>query len=439
MNNVSLWLGQLTTPESVEQLITALKGAAPVLVCILVFFVLVKTILYICPPNEFLVFSGRKQKAPDGTVRGFRVVFGGRGWRVPILERVDRMTLNTMEIPIGVRGAYAQGGIPLHVDAVANVKISSEPGVVGNAIERFLGQPPVAIRRVAKETLEGHLRGVLARLTPEQINEDRLTFAEELANESELDLKKLGLHLDTLKIQHVSDDVKYLDSIGREAIANVVRDAQMAESDARRQAEQIESEMAARGAVALSNADAQIARMENELRKILADLESRVTSEEKITESAAREARARAEQELQGIRTQVEAIRLKVDEVLPAEAAQIAQQSIAEAEASVTRERGLAAGEALSALNSAWRAAGDNAINIVVLDSLDSILKRMVHIANQVEVEEVNIIDNGSGKGLPNYVAGRVALLTELTGALEQLVGFDLKKALGGITTEVRK
>lgn len=88
------------------------------------------------------------------------------------------MRLNVMEIPIAIRNAYSKGGVPMNVDAIANVKISSEPARVGNAIERFLGRGNDEIGRVARETLEGHLRGVLATLTPEEVNEDRLKFAD---------------------------------------------------------------------------------------------------------------------------------------------------------------------------------------------------------------------------------------------------------------------
>ena len=105
-----------------------------------------------------------------------------------------------------------------------------------NAIERFLGRGLAEIQQVAKETLEGNLRGVLATLTPEEVNEDRLKFAESLAQEVEQDLSKLGLHLDVLKIQHVTDDANYLESIGREQIAQVIRDAEIAESNARNEA-----------------------------------------------------------------------------------------------------------------------------------------------------------------------------------------------------------
>ncbi len=71
------------------------------------------------------------------------------------------------------------------------------------------------IMAVARETLEGNLRGVLSTLTPEEVNQDREKFAGELLHEADHDLARLGLELDTLKIQHVSDDKGYLDSIGR--------------------------------------------------------------------------------------------------------------------------------------------------------------------------------------------------------------------------------
>jgi Uncharacterized protein conserved in bacteria len=129
---------------------------------------LAKSILVICPPNQVVIFSGRKRKLADGSQVGYRVVLGGRSVRIPILERVDRMSLLSIPIDLKVSNAYSKGGIPLRVHAIANVKVSSDPRVVGNAIERFLGRDPAEIARVAKESLEGHLRGVLANMTPER-------------------------------------------------------------------------------------------------------------------------------------------------------------------------------------------------------------------------------------------------------------------------------
>ncbi|HBY76190.1 MAG TPA: flotillin, partial [Cyanobacteria bacterium UBA11148] len=108
------------------------------------------------------------------------VISGGRAIRIPIIETVKRMDVTTMPVPVEVRNAYAKGGTPLNIQAIANVKISSDPTVVGNAIERFLDCDRSELVRVAQETLEGNLRGVVATLTPEQVNEDRLKFAERI-------------------------------------------------------------------------------------------------------------------------------------------------------------------------------------------------------------------------------------------------------------------
>src|SRR5438132_609412 len=83
----------------------------------------------------------------------------------------------------------------------------------------FLGMPEHQVQTVAKQTLEGVLREVLSQLTPEEVNEDRLKFAETLMRNAKDDFDKLGLELDVLKVQHVADDQKYLANLGRAQIA----------------------------------------------------------------------------------------------------------------------------------------------------------------------------------------------------------------------------
>jgi flotillin len=399
---------------------------------VIVFLAFVKSMLFICAPNEVLIFSGRQHMLADGTTRGYRPVFGGRGWRIPFLETVHRMSLTVMEIPISIRGAYSKGGIPLNVDAIANVKVSSDPKAIGNAIERFLGRGPEEIARVARETLEGHLRGVLATLTPEEVNEDRLKFVDELARESEADLVKLGLHLDTLQIAHVSDDVQYLDSIGRTAIAQVIKHAEIAESDAKRDAEQVEAEAAGRANVINSNVDAAIHKMKNELRRILAELDAKVKSEEERTSAAAREARARAEQELQEVRAQLEEIRLKVDTVLPAEAKRVDEELRARGDAAIIRERGRAVAEAMDLLHRAWADAGESALSIYLIEDLEKILKQVAHGARKLKIDHVNMIDGGDGQVLSSYVAAYPAMVSAIFKAVAETTGIDIPGTISG-------
>ena len=136
----------------------------------------VKNLLYVCQPSEVLVFSGRPRTSAVGAI-GYRIIKGGRGLRMPLIERVDRVDLTNMIIEITVRNAYSKGGIPLTVQGVANIKVPGEFPLLHNALERFLGRTRDEIMRVARETLEGNLRGVLATLTPEQVNEDKEAFA----------------------------------------------------------------------------------------------------------------------------------------------------------------------------------------------------------------------------------------------------------------------
>jgi flotillin len=410
----------------------ALIVGAVVLVGAVIGLRILRGLLQICPPNEVLIFSGRQNRLADGTDRGFRVVFGGRGWRVPLLETVDRMSLNVMEIPITIKNAYSKGGIALSVEAQANVKISSDRAVVGNAIERFLGRGKEELRRVSKETLEGHLRGVLATLTPEEVNEDRLKFSAELTRESEEDLKKLGLHLDTLTIQHVTDDSGYLDSIGRAAIATVLRDAEIAESDAKRDAEQAEAQNSGAANVAQANADANIAKMKNELRRIEAELEAKVRSEEERTAAAAREARAIAEQELQQIRAQLEEIRLGADTVMTAEAQKTAAEWRARGEAATILERGRAVAKALDLLHEAWAAAGDNALSIYLIEDLEKILKSAAHGVTKIKIDNLSMIDAGDGQTLAAYVGAYPAMLTSIFDAVSDTTGINIPKVLSG-------
>src|SRR5215208_1700294 len=104
-------------------------------------------LLRICRPNVILIFSGRRHRAEDGRSVGYRVVFGGRGVRVPVVETVDRMDVSLISVPMAVTGAYSEGGIPLNMHAIANIKVSTDRRFIGNAIERFLGKPRTEIAR----------------------------------------------------------------------------------------------------------------------------------------------------------------------------------------------------------------------------------------------------------------------------------------------------
>lgn len=407
-------------------LIVLAAGAAAL--GLLVFIKILDAFLYVGAPNELLIFSGSK-----GAKGNYKVVHGGRHFRIPVITTVDRLDLTVMSVHIHIEGAYSKGGIPVKVHAIANVKVSSDPDDYSNAIERFLGQDREEIRRVAKETLEGNLRSVISGMTPEELNEDRLKFTKELVKSTEKDFEaKLGLHVDTLKIQNVSDERNYLDSIGRKRIAEIIKKAEIAESNARKAAEESEAEARGRGEVARRKAQAQIQKAQNALRELKADLDRKAKSEEERAQARALEARAQAEQELQQVRTELEKIRLQADVVIPAEAQKVAEELKAQGEAAEIAEQGRAMAHVLQLMAEVWHEAGSDAMDVFVMQRLESIMERVAEAARQVEIRKAALIDNGDGHSLPNYVSSFPRIVGHLFDEMRDTVGIDIGGALTG-------
>ena len=382
--------------------------------------------LCICKPNEVVVLSGRKRKNKSGQELGYRVISGGRGIRIPILETIKRIDVTTMPVPVKVTNAYSKGGTPLDIQAIANVKISSNPQVVGNAIERFLDQDRSEIIRVARETLEGNLRGVVATLTPEQLNENRLQFSQRIASDVSRDLTKLGLQIDTLKIQNISDDLNYLNSLGRRQIALVIKNAEIAESNAISEAEQIEAQCEETAAVAKAQDRIIIQDKKNELRKVKAELDREARSEEERTTAAALEATAKAQQELQTVRAQLERLRLEAEQVLPAEADKVAKTLIAKGDAAFLRENAEAEALANEMLSKVWQETGKDAKELFLIQQLETILQEAVEIPGKLKLDRVKVIDNGDGKSLASLVNVHPEIVAQFLNSIKNTLGIDV-------------
>ncbi len=285
------------------------------------------------------MIAGRAHRRGDGQSVGYRVVPGGRSLVLPWLERCSWMDVRTQPVPIQVVKAYALGGTPIDGEAIATVKISTDRDCVGNAIERFLEHDSAAMQEVAVRTLEGHLRVMVAGLTPEQVNEDRLRFADKVLEITRPDITKIGLQIDTFKILRVSDGVDYLDSLGRARLAEVLRDAVKAEAEGFGDADQREARAEERAEVAATTARTVVEERGNGLRTVRARLDQQVRSAEERVDAVAEEARARAEKALQALRSELERLRLEADGVLPARAREQAEEWRCRGAAAATIEK----------------------------------------------------------------------------------------------------
>lgn len=385
-------------------------------------FLVIKNLYHICPPSEVLIFAGGKRRLADGREVGYRLVKGGSSIQTPLLEQTYRMNLTNMIIDLKVVNAYSKGGIPLTVEGVANIKIAGEEPTIHNAIERLLGKSRKDIEKLAQETLEGNLRGVLASLTPEQVNADKIAFAKTLLDEAEDDLEKLGLVLDSLQIQNISDDVRYLDSIGRKQQAELLRDARIAEAKAKAESIIRSSENERITALRRIERDLEIAKADAERRvrdaltkrvALIAEAESLVGAEI---------AKTQAEVAVQTERIKQIEQQLQADTIAPAEAE--SKRAIAQAKANAAQiiEDGKAQAEGIRKLAESWKSAGDSAREIFLLQKLDFLLKAMAASIPEVNVKNVTLVDASSGSP-----ATRMAAFIE---QLRQTTGLDVTEIL---------
>ena len=359
-----------------------------------------KNLLFVATPNQVLVLAGGKHRVGNRSV-GYRAIRGGRGVRMPLIETVHWMDLSNIPVEIEVNHAFSKGGIPLNVQGVAHVKLPGSEPRLSNAIERFLERSRTEIAQVARETLEGNVRGVLAQLTPEQVNEDKVAFANKLLDEAEHDFGTIGLVLDTLKIQNVTDDSNYLNSIGRIRGASIRRDASVAEANAKSEAAIQKADNWCASELAKIKANLAIAR-EDTLRRVkdavtgreakIAEAEGEVRAEiAKIEEDINRQT-ARA--------LQVER-QLDADIVQPWHAEKRKMEEEARAEAALITERGRAEAEALRRLVEEYSSAGDAAREVLVLQQLMPMLQAISGADRKTHIKEWTVLSDSEG-GMAN-------------------------------------
>ena len=382
------------------------------------FILLLRQLYYICQPSEVLIFAGLRRRTGSGQNVGYRTVRGGSALRIPVLEEVMRLDLSNMIIDLRVENAYSKGGIPLNVSGVANIKISGDEPGIHNAIERLIGKSQDEIRHIAKETLEGNLRGVMSSLTPEQLNEDKVTFARTLLEEAEDDLQRLGLVLDTLQIQNISDDVRYLDSIGRKQLVELKRDSRIAEAEAKSQSavKQAENQritdlrrLDKDLAIATANAEKRTTDALTRRAALVAEVEASVGAEL---------ARAEAELPVQTERIKQVTEQLQADIVAPAESECQTMMAEAKGEAATIIEQGRSQAEGLRDLVESLKRSGDDAKRLFLLQKLEPLLTMLSDTVQPVEVEEVSLVAEKS--------AGSTLTIATLLKQLQQSTGLKL-------------
>src|SRR5947199_6550175 len=231
-------------------------------------------------PNQVRVGSGRKDRVaePDGTVvaRGFRIVKGGGTFVMPVVEKVDLLSLELLTIDVQTPEVYTSKGVPVRVDGVAQIKVKGDDISISTAAEQFLSKGTDDIKNIATQTLEGHLRAILGTMTVEDIYQNRDAFASKVQEVAAGDMANMGLSIVSFTIRDIRDGQGYLEALGKPRIAQVKRDAQIAQAEADRDAMIRSAAATQAGQEAKFQADSKIAEAQRDYQSNVAQYQAAV-------------------------------------------------------------------------------------------------------------------------------------------------------------------
>ncbi|MGZ4833159.1 MAG: flotillin family protein [Terriglobales bacterium] len=193
------------------------------------FIIGVLTRLYrIAGPNEALVITGiRSQQG--------RIVKAGGSIVLPLVEQCRLLSLELMSFDVAPQqDLYTKQGVAVTVEAVAQIKVKSDPESIRTAAEQFLNKTPQIREGLIRLVMEGHLRGIIGQLTVEEIVKQPEMVAERMRSTCADDMNKMGLEVISFTIKEVKDKNDYISNMGRPDIARIKRDADIAAAEAER-------------------------------------------------------------------------------------------------------------------------------------------------------------------------------------------------------------
>jgi len=414
-------------------------------------------------PNEAMCVSGCGHSQPT-------LISGGRVWVWPIIQRIQRLSLNTMTLQITSDHVNTKQGVPISCIGVAQVKIESRnDDMLRQACAHFLGKTEDAIRNIALETMEGHQRAIMGQMTVEEIVKERKAFGIKVFEVASTDLLNMGIQVVSYTLKDIRDRNGYLKALGSGRSAQVKRDARIGEATAKKnssikEAEAEEQRMKSKFendtliAEAKRDYDLRQAANDQEVKtqKAISDLarnlqdaktKQQVKSEEmkiKIIERARQielqeQEILRREKELQAtVMKPAEAERYKLEKLADAEKQKKVLEAEAEAEsvrvrgeakAFAIQEKAKAEAEQMRKKAEAWKMYQDAAMVDMVLNCLPKVAAEVA--APLTKTKKVTMVSSGGGEIGAAKLTGEVLdVVNRLPNLVESMTGVKLSQAL---------
>ena len=450
--------------------------AAVVVLTLLALMMAMATLYRKAGPHEALIVYG---------LRGTRIVKGRGTVIFPMVENFRQLSLQLMSFDVAPQqDLYTKQGVAVTVEAVAQIKVKSDPESIQTASEQFLTKTDQAREGLIRLVMEGHLRGIIGQLSVEQIVKEPEMVGERMRGTCADDMSKMGLEVISFTIKEVRDKNEYITNMGRPDVARIKRDADVAAAEAERDTAIRRAEATRAAAVAKAQADQERvlaealslakqaeAQRDLEIKKAqyvetikrqqaqadkAYDIQANVMQQQVVAEQVkvrqvekeqeikVQEAEiSRHEKELianvlknaeierQRIETLAEATRRKV--MIEAEGAAAATRLQGEADADIILRKGEAEAKAMNVKAEAYQEWNQAAVVDKLITGLPEVVRAMASpLAN---VDKITIVSTGDGNaaGLSKVTGDMTKIAAQIPALFETLSGMQMSELLGKV------
>jgi len=421
-------------------------------------------------PHEALVVYG---------FRGTRVVKGHGTIIFPMIEACRQLSLELMSFDVApVQDLYTKQGVAVTVEAVAQIKVKSDPVSIQTASEQFLTKSPDQREGLIRLVMEGHLRGIIGQLTVEEIVKQPEMVADRMRSTCADDMSKMGLEVISFTIKEVRDKNEYIVNMGRPDIARIKRDeadrdtaikraeATRAAAIAKAQADQervlAETLSQAKQAEATRDLEIKKAQYVEIVKKQQAQadkayeiqtnvMQQQVTAEAVKVQQVEREQQIKvqeaeilrrekeliatvlkqAEIERKRIETLANAEKLRL--MVEAEGQASATLAKGEAEASIIFKKGEAEAKAMNVKAQAYQEYNQAAVIDKLITSLPDVVAALATPLSKVDKITVVSTGNGDSAGVSKVTADITKMAAQVPALFEALSGMDLSQLLSKV------
>jgi flotillin len=422
-------------------------------------------------PHEALIVYG---------LRGTRIIKGKGTVIVPMIESYRQLSLQLMSFDVAPQqDLYTKQGVAVTVEAVAQIKVKSDPESIQTAAEQFLTKTDVAREGLIRLVMEGHLRGIIGQLSVEQIVKEPEMVGDRMRATCADDMNKMGLEVISFTIKEVRDKNDYITNMGRPDIARIKRDADVAAAEAERDTAIRRAEAARAAAVAVSQADRErvlaealslgaqaeaqrdleikraqyvetVKRQQAQADKAY-DIQANIMQQQ-VTVEAVRVRQVEKEgeikvQEAEILRHEKELIAtvIKNAEVerrrieMLAEGAAAATRMQGEADADIILRKGEAEAKAMNVKAEAYQEWNQAAIVDRLMTSLPEIVRALA--APLANIDKITIVSTGDGDatGMHKVTGDMTRIAAQVPALFETLSGMKMSDLLGKVSAVKEK